>query len=98
MAPPHKLILALKGYNLEIIRYYVDKMKKIYISLFPVIKVAGLNDVVLGKSCSQAKHTAAHVLPGQKMPPQVLPGQQMPKATFSQSYNYFCVRKRLIDT
>ena len=25
-------------------------------------------DVVLGKSCSQAKHTAMHVLPGQKMP------------------------------
>ena len=24
--------------------------------------------VVLGKSCNQAKHTTAHVLPGQKMP------------------------------
>ena len=26
-----------------------------------------LDYVVLGKSCSQAKHTATHVLPGQKM-------------------------------
>ena len=54
---------------------------------------------VLGESCSQGKHTAAHVLPGQKMPPQVLPRQQMPKATFSQTiYNHICVRNRLIDT
>ena len=28
----------------------------------------GMFYVVFGKSCSQAKHTAAHVLPGQKMP------------------------------
>ena len=42
--------------------------------------------VVLGKSCSQAKHTAAHALPGQKMPLQVWPRQQMPKAIFSQPY------------
>ena len=33
-------------------------------------------DVVLGKSCSQAKHTTAHVFPGQKMP----------TATFSKPY------------
>ena len=43
---------------------------------------------VIGKSCSQAKHTAVHVLPGQKKPLQVLPRQQMPKATFSQPYMY----------
>ena len=32
------------------------------------IKENFLCHVVLGKSCSQAKHTAAHALPGQKMP------------------------------
>ena len=48
-------------------------------------------DVVLGKSCCQSKHTAVHVLPRQKMPPQVLPRQQMPKATFSQPY--MCMKK-----
>ena len=50
--------------------------------------------IVLGKSCSQAKHTAVHVLPGQKMPLQVLPRQQMPKATFSQPYITIYVPKK----
>ena len=52
-------------------------------------------NVVLAVTCRQSKHTAAHVLPRQKMSPQVLPRQQMPKATFSQPY--MC-QKKLIDT
>ena len=50
--------------------------------------------VVLGKSCSQAKHTTTHVLPGQKMPLQVLHRQQMPKATFRQPYITICVYEK----
>ena len=60
--------------------------------------------IVLGKSCSQAKHTTMHVLPEQNMPmanfvwvkdaTQVLPRQQMPKATFSQSYITIHVYKK----
>ena len=50
------------------------------------LKITKKLHAVLGKSCSQAKHTAMHVLPGQKMPPQVLSWQQMAKATFSQPY------------
>ena len=56
-------------------------------------------DVVLGKSCSQAKYTAAHVLPGQKMPMASFALATDAKGNLQPTiYNHIYVRKRLIDT
>ena len=58
-----------------------------------------ISDVVLGVSCSQEKHTAAHVLPGQKMLTASFDLAKDAKGNLQPTiYNHMCVRKRLIDT
>ena len=51
---------------------YVILGKKNHVYFFPQSRITLLSTenkhVVLGKTCSQSKHTAAHVLPGRKMP------------------------------